>query len=1023
MDARNKQIPRPKHWQAFEDLCQALFKAVWNDPLAQKNGRGGQPQNGVDVWAAVDGNRSRFQGVQCKGKDEALGASVTKTELLGELAKADKFTPSLEHWVLATTAPADGELQALAREISVERERQGKFTVQVLGWADIETLLCDYPAVLEAFYPEIGTSLKTLINEMSRVGAHEAAVPPPSPTAQVQPCGASNWRRITFQGARDIGPALLGRGLGPADALACPRLPEADLAVKQLEAAFSVRIVGEPGAGKSVCAFQVASTFAAQGCEVFAWVGPQTLYEFHPGSSGNGVLLLVDDAHLIPEAQMRALEDGARNKCLVLSTHNAVDGHTSQRGAVRMDPRADIGAIAAGLLADRQATLDAVRRADNHIGDLMMDEALEERIQHAVRYASVPWQFCFVLGGGWRRANEAANAARALGADLVLAAIAIRQLASRDARPTQPEIAALLQKAGVATDELTDRLRSLASERLIVSPEDLRCPHQRLASVLLGRILQREDAAGVATIGALLNATLADESLPLGGLSVLLHELFFADDGRWRHLVNRAALLSTIDRCWKAVGPNEIAVACHVMREAMGLVEDWDAAIFEGHESTFIGWIERAANPMGHGLAGLLYAVLNKHEQRALELVRRTDAASISSLISNVDVSSVWHVAELAIPLRLGLGDPWALDVIGGIDWVRLSEFASSWPENEPIHRIIKLLQALVWPAEEQTLDLVEAFLPIARRRLIADPVEEFRALDDLLWHVLRVLDPLGTYTGKRRPSARHLRIARSLFDGVDLDAMAEKLSQAPLRMFQQVSFLFSVMRRVSQSRFRKLVEAMDWNAIGATIGDHWKHLPHDAEVLFGLASTASKSREPVASLVRRNLARMETMPPRLAYVAPDCALDFVREGKTIALARHTHVDWRFGPFVVALFAEKDAQLLPVALEPCIATLAKALSATHESWYKESAPMLEGMLAHAPQSLQNALDLVDVAGARVGWTAAKEAGAGGRKAVAVLLRAATGRSDALGALAAELSKVRLPKNPKQGRQGRRNPPS
>lgn len=1022
MDTHNKQIPRPKHWQAFEDLCQALFKAVWNDALAQKNGRSGQPQNGVDVWAAVDGDRSRFQGVQCKGKDEALGTNVTKAELLSEIAKADKFTPPLEHWVLATTAPADGDLQALAREISVERERQGKFTVQVLGWGDIETLLCDHPAVLEAFYPEIGTSLKTLISEMSRVRAQEAAVPPPSPTAHAQPSSASSWRRIAFQGARDIGPALLGRGLGPADALACPRLPEADLAVKQLEAAFSVRIVGEPGAGKSVCAFQVASTFAVQGFEVFAWVGPQTPYEFRPEVPANGALLLVDDAHLIPEAQMRALEDDAQNKCLVLSTHNAVDGHTSQRGAVRMDPRAGIGAIAAGLLADRQATLDAVRRADNHIGDLMMDEALEERIQHAARYASVPWQFCFVLGGGWRRANEAANAARALGADLILAAIAIRQLASRDARPTESEIAALLQKTGVATDTLADRLRSLASERLIISPEDLRCPHQRLASVLLGRILQRENAVGVVTIGALLTATLADESLPLGGLSVLLHELFFAADGRWRHLVKLPALQPAIDRAWKAIDPNEVTVACHVLREAMGFVDDWNAAIFEGHESTFVGWIERAANPMGHGLSRLLYEVLNKHEQQALELVRRVDPTSISGLISDVNASSVWHVAELAIPLRLGLGDAWAIEVIGGIDWVRLSGFAAAWPENEPIHRIIRLLQALVWPAEEQTLDLVEAFLPTARRRLVADPVEEFRALDDLLWHVLRVLDPLGSYTGKHRPSARHLRIARSLFDGVNLDDMAAKLSRASLRMFQQVSYLLSVVRRVSQPKFRKLIDAIDWNVIGATIGDHWKHLPHDAEVLLGLASTASRSREPVASLVRRNLARMETMPPRLAYVAPDCALDFVRQGKTIALAMHTHVDWCFGPFVVALFAEKDPTLLPAALEPCFATLAKAMSATHESWYKESAPMLECMLEHAPQSLQEALDLVDVAGARIGWTAARNAGGGGRKAVAVLLRAATGRTDALGALAAELSDARLTKMPRQIRQGRRTPP-
>jgi len=29
MDDREKQIPPPKSWEKFEDLCHELFKAVW----------------------------------------------------------------------------------------------------------------------------------------------------------------------------------------------------------------------------------------------------------------------------------------------------------------------------------------------------------------------------------------------------------------------------------------------------------------------------------------------------------------------------------------------------------------------------------------------------------------------------------------------------------------------------------------------------------------------------------------------------------------------------------------------------------------------------------------------------------------------------------------------------------------------------------------------------------------------------------------------------------------------------------
>ena len=150
-----------------------------------------------------------------------------------------------------------------------------------------------------------------------------------------------------------------------------------------------------------------------------------------------------------------------------------------------MDPQAAIRAIASGLLADRRATLEAVRRADGHVGDLMMDTSLEERIEHAVKYAAVPWQFCFVLGGGWRRANEATSTAGALGAALPLAAVAIRQLASRDSSCSAADITELLTSTKVDTSNLGAALDALVAERLVISANDFRCPHQRFAAVLL----------------------------------------------------------------------------------------------------------------------------------------------------------------------------------------------------------------------------------------------------------------------------------------------------------------------------------------------------------------------------------------------------------------------------------------------------------------------------------------------------------------------------------------------------------
>ncbi len=64
----NKQIPPPASWEEFEDMCCDLWRWLWNDPKAQKNGRKGQAQAGVDVYGQPGGG-SEWAGVQCKGKD------------------------------------------------------------------------------------------------------------------------------------------------------------------------------------------------------------------------------------------------------------------------------------------------------------------------------------------------------------------------------------------------------------------------------------------------------------------------------------------------------------------------------------------------------------------------------------------------------------------------------------------------------------------------------------------------------------------------------------------------------------------------------------------------------------------------------------------------------------------------------------------------------------------------------------------------------------------------------------------
>ena len=147
------QLPPPKTWQDFESLCCDLWRAFWKDPNAQKNGRQGQAQHGVDVFRRPS-EQSQWAGVQCKGKDSYSDKVLTEEELRQEAEKAKSFTPCLDHFTVATTGPRDANIQRIARTISDDHRQAGLFAVDVWSWEDIVECLDQHPDVVEKHYPQ-----------------------------------------------------------------------------------------------------------------------------------------------------------------------------------------------------------------------------------------------------------------------------------------------------------------------------------------------------------------------------------------------------------------------------------------------------------------------------------------------------------------------------------------------------------------------------------------------------------------------------------------------------------------------------------------------------------------------------------------------------------------------------------------------------------------------------------------------------------------------------------------------------
>jgi tetratricopeptide (TPR) repeat protein/SOS-response transcriptional repressor LexA len=145
------QHPPPSEWEKFERICFDLWKHIWKDDNTRRHGRGGQVQDGVDIFGQIEGKG--WAGLQCK-KREAFAADALTVEELPEIVEAAKaFKPKLALFVIAYTGRSDKKVQEAARLITDRHRHLRLFEVHVSSWDDIVACAGDHPAVFIKHFP------------------------------------------------------------------------------------------------------------------------------------------------------------------------------------------------------------------------------------------------------------------------------------------------------------------------------------------------------------------------------------------------------------------------------------------------------------------------------------------------------------------------------------------------------------------------------------------------------------------------------------------------------------------------------------------------------------------------------------------------------------------------------------------------------------------------------------------------------------------------------------------------------
>lgn len=136
--------PRPKNEEEWEEMVLDAMRLRWNDPNAQRNGRRGQRQNGVDIFGRMG---TVDVAAQAKNTD-----GITESEARQEILKAEQFKPPLAQFYFAIGGSRDAKFQEFIRLLSAERRARREFEVFILFFDDVCQELAKRQELVRKYY-------------------------------------------------------------------------------------------------------------------------------------------------------------------------------------------------------------------------------------------------------------------------------------------------------------------------------------------------------------------------------------------------------------------------------------------------------------------------------------------------------------------------------------------------------------------------------------------------------------------------------------------------------------------------------------------------------------------------------------------------------------------------------------------------------------------------------------------------------------------------------------------------------
>ena len=719
------------------------------------------------------------------------------------------------------------------------------------------------------------------------------------------------WELVDFSHQRGIENAIAGKRLGPADVDQCPEFTICGQVVTELKRSHWYSIVGQPGCGKSITAWQAAKKFHDGGYSVWRPHYSAEADELLKGlPTASLSLLVVDDAQQFGSGFVERLSEHSCETLKVIFTSTLADIVTPNPSCI--SPTSGVDKLKTSILERRDEILPIVQRFDDRVSDRYMDVSFERRVDDSARQKT-PWEFFWVLRGGWRTARaEYESLKQVPNANVLVTTIALRQISSCDAGISRDRLFHVSGELGLTADDADKAISHLASLGLVLISDDIfRTKHISYAYRIVEESLSNENyATWPCTIDTLV-ATALDDDTSLKGVYWLLDAVRMTDATRFGQRENLRPILEPLmSRCRDEWLQSDWAIGC--VSCLFGLFE-FSLEEMLADKELLLKWLTAGTGRIARFGSSIANHLINGSDKEgrpettdvAKSLFEQIDSVRLIDLANGVALDDFYSFGELLNRLAF-YRPPWSDTFLAQFDWSRALKIALT-ADASHAYAVDKLIGSLSLLSSrergQRNLKYLEDIVPFVVRAIGEDPINIIESMHDVFWSCLGFAPRF--LRGGADPDERQLQIARSIVAQLDPADFALAMKNIISRDMETLARSLSIINEVDAefiSRVASLVPEEDFDVAARS---DWRLQSRELRHLLGFFCIG-KELQPARNWVARNEQVIDgPIEPMLAGVAPKIAVNFFKSGKGVKLTGHEQ-RWNETVWAIAAIADVD---------------------------------------------------------------------------------------------------------------------